>query len=48
MGGGVGISMFSPFRIATEKTVWSMPECLIGFLTDCGISYHLNNTTNKP
>jgi 3-hydroxyisobutyryl-CoA hydrolase len=25
MGGGVGLSVFSPFRIATENTIFAMP-----------------------
>ena len=39
MGGGVGISIFAPFRIATEKTIFAMPEGRIGFFTDAGSSY---------
>lgn len=30
MGGGVGVSGFSKFRIATEKAIWAMPEAKIG------------------
>lgn len=26
MGGGVGVSIFGKFRIATEKTLFAMPE----------------------
>jgi hypothetical protein len=26
VGGGVGLSVHAPFRIATEKTVFAMPE----------------------
>ena len=42
MGGGVGISGFAPFIIATEKTVFAMPEVKIGFYTDVGFSYMLS------
>ena len=42
MGGGVGVSCHSPIRIATEKTVYAMPETAIGFFTDVGGSYFLS------
>ncbi|CAI2371968.1 unnamed protein product [Moneuplotes crassus] len=41
MGGGVGVSCHSPIRIATEKSVYAMPETAIGFFTDVGGSYFL-------
>ena len=31
MGGGVGVSALGDFRIATEKTLFAMPETAIGY-----------------
>ncbi|KAK9376646.1 mitochondrial 37S ribosomal protein mS47 [Lipomyces chichibuensis] len=42
MGGGAGLCMHTPFRIATEKTVFAMPETLIGFYPDVGASFFLS------
>jgi len=41
MGGGVGLSIGSAFRMATEKTLFAMPETAIGFFPDVGGSYWL-------
>ena len=41
MGGGVGLSCHAPFRIATEKTVFAMPETTIGFFPDVGATFFL-------
>jgi enoyl-CoA hydratase/carnithine racemase len=30
MGGGIGVSGHSKFRVATEKSLWAMPEVKIG------------------
>jgi enoyl-CoA hydratase/carnithine racemase len=42
MGGGVGLSASASHRIATDNTVWAMPECAIGLIPDVGTSWHLN------
>ena len=41
MGGGVGLSIHSPFRVATEYTKWAMPEMDIGFFPDVGVTFAL-------
>ena len=46
MGGGVGISCHSPIRIATDNTMYAMPETGIGFFTDVGGSYFLSRVKN--
>lgn len=42
MGGGVGLSAHSPIRIATEKTLFAMPETLIGLFPDVGMTWALS------
>lgn len=41
VGGGVGLSAHAPFRIATENTIFAMPETKIGYCPDVGASYFL-------
>lgn len=42
MGGGVGLSVHAPFRIATERTLFAMPETNIGYYPDVGGSFFLS------
>mmetsp|Transcript_34476 Transcript_34476/g.60545 ORF Transcript_34476/g.60545 Transcript_34476/m.60545 type:complete len:363 (-) Transcript_34476:29-1117(-) len=41
MGGGVGISIHAPIRVATETSIFAMPETAIGFFPDVGGSFFL-------
>lgn len=42
MGGGVGLSHASRFIVATEKSMFAMPETRVGFIPDVAASFFLN------
>jgi enoyl-CoA hydratase len=47
MGGGVGISQPARYRIATERTVYAMPETGIGLFPDVGAGWYLSRLPGR-
>jgi enoyl-CoA hydratase len=47
MGGGVGISQPARYRIATERTVFAMPETSIGLFPDVGGGWYLSRLPGR-
>jgi enoyl-CoA hydratase len=47
MGGGVGIAMPAKYRIATENTLFAMPEGAIGLFPDVGAGWYLSRLPGR-
>lgn len=47
MGGGAGLTVAGTFGVATEKTIFAMPEAALGLHTDCGSSYWLSRLSGS-
>jgi enoyl-CoA hydratase len=41
MGGGIGVSIYGAYRVATENAMFAMPETAIGFFPDIGATFFL-------
>ena len=47
MGGGAGVSVNGAFRVATERTLFAMPETAIGLFPDVGATRFLNRCPGR-
>ncbi len=47
MGGGVGISQPARYRVATERTIYAMPESGIGLFPDVGGGWYLSRLPGR-
>jgi enoyl-CoA hydratase len=47
MGGGVGIAMPATYRVATEHTLFAMPEGAIGLFPDVGAGWYLSRLAGR-
>ncbi|XP_055621892.1 3-hydroxyisobutyryl-CoA hydrolase, mitochondrial [Toxorhynchites rutilus septentrionalis] len=47
MGGGVGLSVHGKYRVATERTMFAMPETAIGLFPDVGGGFFLPRLEGK-
>ena len=47
MGGGVGIALPARYRVATESTIFAMPEAAIGLFPDVGAGWYLSRLPDR-
>lgn len=47
MGLGAGLAMAAKTRIVTELTLFSLPQCRLGLVPDCGSAFHLAKCPGK-
>jgi len=47
MGGGVGIAMPARYRVATQNTLFAMPEGAIGLFPDVGAGWYLSRLAGR-